>query len=59
MGDNRSALSAMRAARRSISNCADAAEELNNKLDEYIKNKMITFTKNICTNRQSVILLKM
>ena len=37
MGDNRSALSAMRAARRSIENCADAAEDLNNKLDEYIK----------------------
>ena len=37
MGDNKSALSAMRAARRSIENCADAAEDLNNKLDEYIK----------------------
>jgi hypothetical protein len=27
----------MRAARRSIEHCADAAEDLNNKLDEYIK----------------------
>ena len=37
MGDNRSALSAMRAARRSIEHCADAVEELNHDLDEYIK----------------------
>jgi len=36
MGDNRDALSAMRAARRSMENCADAAEELNHALDEYI-----------------------
>ena len=45
MGDNKSALSAMRAARRSISNCADAAEELNNKLDEYIKKQNDYFHK--------------
>jgi hypothetical protein len=37
MGDNRSALSAMRAARRSMEHCVDAAEELNHKLDEYIR----------------------
>ena len=38
MGDSRRTLSSMRAARKSLEKCTDAAEELNHKLDEYINN---------------------
>ena len=40
MGDSRRTLSSMRAARKSLENCADTIEELNHKLDEYINNNL-------------------